>query len=328
MFITEDTGTFDTDTHFFWALDYNRVLFEHKNTLSCENLQALCYPPVVYVITQSFFALFGKTIIAARISLLPFWLIFIFSLYGLSERIGGKAGAFLVLGLVLSSPHILNVSRAYMCDFPQIAMIAATIMFLLKSETFSSKKYSILFGMCMGITLLVKLASVYVLALPVIIVCIIALIRSRIQIGKRLFYLLPFLTVSLCFFIVYSYNRAHFMVATDIWLFSFVVLVLIPCLITLYKYILECRGGNKEEDCRFHNISCSFALFSLIASPWLLWASKTILVKARSDGEFIALNSANPEVFSNFFATMFVLPVFWLLVASGVYAVLRNIKQN
>jgi hypothetical protein len=277
--------------------------------------------------TQPFFMIFGNSILAARLSLIPFWIIFIFAMYDLGSKVGGSSSGFLVLAVALSSPHLFNISRDYFLDFPQISLTAATLWLLLSTDSFACRKYSFWFGVVAGLALLVKWASLYVLFLPIIIVAISVLIKSKVSIKKHFLFLLPFLTVPVCFIIVYYTGFKNLVYGSWSWLILYALLVLVPCIVSMYICFKKDGNAENPESIRLRNVACSFSGFSIIASPWLLWAAVALLVKVRSDMNVIRDFPASYDLYLNFFKTLFFTPVLWLVIIGGLISAFAGFRK-
>jgi len=114
------------------------------------------YPPLVYWLSSVFYLIFGKGEDVAVASNLIFFAILIFSTYGVAKHFWGR-GAGLLSALVVSvMPVLLSQSREYQLDFPLTAMVSLSIYFLLKTNSFRNRFYSILFGISFALGFLTK----------------------------------------------------------------------------------------------------------------------------------------------------------------------------
>ncbi|MCP4648973.1 MAG: hypothetical protein GY853_02670 [PVC group bacterium] len=100
--------------------------------------------------------LFGLSLIVAKMSLLLYLCILLFSVYCIGRLyFSHQAGMFSAYTLFMY-PIIFESSRQFQLDFPLTAMIAITVLLVLKTEYFSSIKYSVLSGLVLGWAMLIK----------------------------------------------------------------------------------------------------------------------------------------------------------------------------
>lgn len=127
------------------------------------------YPPLPYLITAVFFLLFGWHVDVPQYSLL-FWLIlFAGSLYSLAKTLAqNKIMALLSVILALLFPLLAHFSRIYLLDFPLTAMITACLAALLKTKYFTDRKWTIIFSILVGLSLLTKWTAIIFLIGPII----------------------------------------------------------------------------------------------------------------------------------------------------------------
>jgi len=114
------------------------------------------YPPLLYQTTSLFFLLFPPGIASATLSQSLYWGILIFSLYGIGKLVFSRAAGLLAVFFFLTAPLTLIWSYQYMLDIPAASMFALCFYFLLKSDDFTSPLYSRLFGLGLGLGMLLK----------------------------------------------------------------------------------------------------------------------------------------------------------------------------
>lgn len=115
-----------------------------------------------------FYCLFGVSEDTAVMSCVLFLAIALFSTYAIASRIfDGRTG--LLAAFILSvSPGFFAFSRRYSPEFAATAMVALTAYFLLKSDNFRNRFYSILVGFSFAFGMLVK-EMVFVFIFPIVI---------------------------------------------------------------------------------------------------------------------------------------------------------------
>lgn len=113
-------------------------------------------PPMVMVFTAPFYLLFGPSRYAAQVSNIFFLAVMAFSVYFIGERLRGRMAGFAAACLLLTFPMIMGQSRIYWLDFPLTCWTALAVCLLLYSDYFKSRRFSVLFGVALGIGCLVK----------------------------------------------------------------------------------------------------------------------------------------------------------------------------
>ncbi|UCH89295.1 MAG: glycosyltransferase family 39 protein [Thermoplasmata archaeon] len=113
-------------------------------------------PPLRLIITSPFYGIFGLSVDVAVMTNVIFMIILLFSVYGIGKYLFSREVGLFAAILVSLFPIIHGLSRSFLVDFPSAAMIALSIYLLLKTEYFTNRKYSILFGLSMGLGLLTR----------------------------------------------------------------------------------------------------------------------------------------------------------------------------
>lgn len=127
------------------------------------------YPPLTYYITAIGFWLFGFHDDVPQYSLL-FWLIvYMVAVYYITLFFYQKAWVGIVtVGLSLCYPLLAHFSRVYDLDFSLTAMIMASLAVLLQTKNFAQRNWSLLYGICLGLTALTKWTGLLFLIAPTI----------------------------------------------------------------------------------------------------------------------------------------------------------------
>jgi len=161
---------YDSHRHYMFSL---KVFEEYKSFSPDVFTECIAhttrYPPLVGMSTAPFYFIFGSsqdsaTMINAGI----FLAILLFSTYKIGEIFLDAKAGLLSAYIVSMYPVIFNQIKIYMLDLPLVAIVALSIFFLLKCDNFRSFRYSILFGVSMGLGLLVKLNYILFLIGPCI----------------------------------------------------------------------------------------------------------------------------------------------------------------
>ena len=106
--------------------------------------QAPNLAPLFPITALPFFALFGLDIYTAYLANSLYLFILFLSVFFITEQLAGRKAAILSVFTVATFPAVIAFSRDYLFEFPLAAMTALSYLFLLKSEAFQKKKYSIL----------------------------------------------------------------------------------------------------------------------------------------------------------------------------------------
>ncbi len=129
----------------------------------------LFYPPLVYWVTDVFYAVFGnESLWVAMVSNVVWLGVLVFSTYAIGKTLWNPRVGRLAVVFVVTAPMIVSSSKEYMLDMPVTAMTALCLYFLIRAECFARRRYSLLFGAACGCGLLVKWTLPLVLVVPVL----------------------------------------------------------------------------------------------------------------------------------------------------------------
>jgi len=119
-------------------------------------IQEFDYPPLFYYSSLPLYLIFGTGQDTAPMTNLFYLIILIFSVYGIGKQLHSSLAGLLSSFIVSTFIPIFGFSRLYMLEFALTALVALSIYLLLKTEGFSNKSYSILFGISCGLGMLIK----------------------------------------------------------------------------------------------------------------------------------------------------------------------------
>lgn len=125
--------------------------------------------PVITVPAATLMALFGRTPDVAAMTNTIFLVILIFAVYALGKAMFGKDVGLLATVIVTFFPPIVSLSRGLINRLSLVAMVVLALWALVKSEQFSSKRYSFLFGLFTGLAALCKPEFSPYLAIPLLV---------------------------------------------------------------------------------------------------------------------------------------------------------------
>lgn len=114
-------------------------------------------PPFAQLVTVGIYGLTGDTSqTMARLSILPFFWLLLFSTYAIGARLKDRPTGLVAATLLACFPQVLGYSRIYWMDLPLAAMTALSILALLASRGFTRRWSSVLFGVTVGLGLMTK----------------------------------------------------------------------------------------------------------------------------------------------------------------------------
>ncbi|MDD5154979.1 MAG: glycosyltransferase family 39 protein [Candidatus Omnitrophica bacterium] len=93
----------------------------------------------------------------------------LFSIYGIAKKIFNEKTGLLAAFIFSSFPGLISMSRRIYSEFILMCMIAASLYFLLKTDYFKNRKYSMLLGIALGLTALTKWEFPFTIAAPFLI---------------------------------------------------------------------------------------------------------------------------------------------------------------
>jgi len=97
-----------------------------------------------------------------------YFIILILSTYLIASKCLNEKAGLLAAFLISFYPAVYGLSRQFGLDFPLMAMVGLSVYALLKTENFKSVYYSILFGIILGLGMLIKMQIIIFLVGPLI----------------------------------------------------------------------------------------------------------------------------------------------------------------
>jgi hypothetical protein len=149
--------------------------------------QAPHIAPLFPVTVIPFFMLFGVSIQTAYLVNGLYLFILFVSVFFAAEKIAGKKAAVVAVFLVSTFPAVIAYPRDFLFEFPLAALTALSYLFFLKSDSFSVRKHSALFGICAGLAVLTKTMGIVFFVMPFL-YGIYVLLRGSKEIRKNVIY--------------------------------------------------------------------------------------------------------------------------------------------
>jgi len=140
------------------------------------------YPPLFHFTALPLQRLLGVSEDVATMTNVIYIAILLLSVYGIGARIWGKQAGLLASCLVSLFPMSFSMARYFYLDYALTAAVALSVYLLLLTQGFESKKYSLLFGLSLGLGMLIKWLLIFFLLGPL---CVILLRSPVIQDLRR-----------------------------------------------------------------------------------------------------------------------------------------------
>lgn len=275
-YIKMDTGPKLSDNQYIRSLYYYRAFFMDEDL----NLRANFYPPIVYLTTQVYYFFLGAGYEISRLSMSFYMLIFLLAMFGIGYEMGGAFSGAATMALAASSPYVLNISVKYFLDFPCAAMVAVSLYFLLKTNKFRNRIFSLLFGIFFTFALLTKNFTVFYLFFPVLWLLLPSITKSGRSMFTFLILSIPplFMLAGSIYYINLISNAPFNNQYVDRWLIYYLSIILIPALVLAATAWLFDRSNDSSESGDgeaikgLTNFSWAFCIFTAGAMPWYFWA--------------------------------------------------------
>lgn len=161
--------SWDASAHLNLCLQYRDILRNADINL-CRNLLDVTgyYPPLYHLSTLPFLAIFGYSLSSACLVNLLYLLILVWATYGIGKRLYNELTGLLAAFLVAVYPYITFMTNSFVIDLALTSMVTLGMYLYLRSEDFTKRGPSILFGLVCGIGVLVKWTYGFFLLGPVL----------------------------------------------------------------------------------------------------------------------------------------------------------------
>ncbi len=116
----------------------------------------LYWPNLVYLTTYLHNLAFEQSLFVTKMSTFMYLALTLIVTYLIGVRISGRRAALLAVFLLGMFPMIFQSSRQYALDLPLTAMVALSLLLLIRSDGFRSRGWALLFGAAFGLGMLVK----------------------------------------------------------------------------------------------------------------------------------------------------------------------------
>lgn len=116
---------------------------------------------------------------------LPYFILALISLYKTGERFADRNAGLLAAGIFSLYPAVYGTSRHFSVAFAVMCMAAFSVYCLIRSETFTGRKYSIAFGVAVGWGMLLKFSLLGFIIGPLLYTLLAALAPRRLIRRRR-----------------------------------------------------------------------------------------------------------------------------------------------
>lgn len=147
----------DRSSHLAKTLVYNDILRElNLRTAFTALTWPWNRPPLPFLTVVPFYRLLGVSTDVALMSNCLYLAILLWSVYGIGRQLYGRRVGLLAAFLVSFYPILFSISRLSYVDYALTTMVALGIYLLLKTDGFRHRRWSLVFGLGMGLGLLTK----------------------------------------------------------------------------------------------------------------------------------------------------------------------------
>jgi 4-amino-4-deoxy-L-arabinose transferase-like glycosyltransferase len=127
------------------------------------------YPPFYMLSHLPIFFLFGKSQDVSVMTNIIFLFLLLFSIYGIGRKIKNDETGFFASLIVSTFPAVFGFSRTDFAIIALTSLVTLSIYLLLRTEDLTNKKYTILFGISVGLGILTNLIFPLYIAAPLLI---------------------------------------------------------------------------------------------------------------------------------------------------------------
>jgi len=147
----------DEFAHLCFALRFlNSIFYSGVTFPQCFIYETGHWPPFYHLSSLLVSPILGTSHLALVMINTVYLLILSISIYFIGLKLFDKTTGLLAAGLISMYPAIFRYSRVFGPDFALTAMVCLSICLLLYSDYFRNKKFSLLFGISLGIGMLTK----------------------------------------------------------------------------------------------------------------------------------------------------------------------------
>jgi len=141
---------------FYYALQGDGDAFERAALGAGATYQPYLHRILLPLVSVPFYYIFGVSTDIAVMTMLTFLILALFATYGIAARTFDRTTGLIAAFILSVSPGFFIFSRRYSPEFAVIGITAIAVYFLLRSENFQNRTYSILFGLGFALCMITK----------------------------------------------------------------------------------------------------------------------------------------------------------------------------
>lgn len=130
------------------------------------------WPPLFHFLSACLSFISVSQSISPLVINFVFLLILLFSVYSIGSLLYNRRVGIIAVVLVSLYPAVFRYSRFFGLDFAQMSVVCLSLYFLIRTQNFSNKRFSLLFGLSVGAGLLIKWSFILFISGPLF--CVIA----------------------------------------------------------------------------------------------------------------------------------------------------------
>lgn len=148
----------DESYHLIQSLKFYKILKNHPLSGLKEwwYFVPQIYPPLFTFSSAILNLAFGTSKIVSTMTNSIYLIILVLAVYFIGKKIANKNTGLLSAFIISVYPLVFGMQRWFMLDFALCSMVAFSIACLLYTENFTSRKFSLLFGLSLGLGMLAK----------------------------------------------------------------------------------------------------------------------------------------------------------------------------
>jgi len=147
---------FQRSVEFYYAAQGDETSFQRAVFGAEATYQPYLHRILLPLVSMPFYFIFGVSGDIAVMTCLIFLSLAIFFVYAITSRIFDRTTGLLAAFILSVSPGFFIYSRRYSPEFAVIGLVALTIYFLLRSDNFQNRIYSMLFGLGFSLCMITK----------------------------------------------------------------------------------------------------------------------------------------------------------------------------
>ena len=157
----------DESIHLNLTLDYLELIRSHPPNLLIQLLDiSSYYPPLYHLLVVPFHIIFGISEDNFIFVNIIFMVILLFSVWQIGKKVYSDNFGLISASILSAYPIIQWSFHRPLLDLPITAMVMFTIYIYLITEEFSNRKYSVLLGIVIGLSMLIKWSYVFFISVP------------------------------------------------------------------------------------------------------------------------------------------------------------------